>query len=487
MIKRLKIVILLTLMIFMYQCEKLYIIPQNLEVHDFAWKGLNAYYLYQDEIQDLSDRRFNSDLQLENYLQNFSTPENLFASLLKSSDTASKIISDFNMINQITDRTSFTTGMEFGILEEPDTINNVIGYVSHILPNSNATSKNITRGDFFYGIDNVTDTIQLTKENYQDLLINTTDTIKLLFADFDGDSIIPNGKKANLIKRNYTHVPVFSRKTINHNSTNVGYLLYNNDFSSRYINDLNNAFFSFKNESVNELILDLRYNIGGGSFEKTVTELASMITGQFDEETLLKRQWNTKAQPWFELNQPDSLLVKFPKNIDSQTAINSLNLTKVYIILNGSNYTGSSSIELLINSLKPYIEVHVVGNQTTGNNTGAITLYNSIDYDSIGKNTNHMYALQPKVLRFLNKNDETFATGITPNFTLCTNEDILNLGVLGEVSDPILNRVLEYVTTGGINTMTCNPNNFEFLYHSIDSQRVTDTGVFITQDLPNTN
>jgi len=33
----------------------------------------------------------------------------------------------------------------------------------------------------------------------------------------------------------------------------------------------------------------------------------------------------------------------------------------------------------------------------------------------------------------------------------------------------------------------CNPNNFEYLYNSVRTQRITDTGVFIKQVLPNTN
>ncbi len=44
---------------------------KNLVVHDFVWKGLNAYYLHQDEIADLADRRFSSDQELNAYLTTF--------------------------------------------------------------------------------------------------------------------------------------------------------------------------------------------------------------------------------------------------------------------------------------------------------------------------------------------------------------------------------------------------------------------------------
>jgi hypothetical protein len=91
------------------------------------------------------------------------------------------------------------------------------------------------------------------------------------------------------------------------------------------------------------------------------------------------------------------------------------------------------------------------------------------------------------VLSFLNKNDETYENGFTPNIKLCENENILNLGVLGETSDPILNSVLNYISTGTTTNTICNPNNFEFIYNSNNAQREIDNGVFIKQDLPNTN
>ena len=43
--------------------------------------------------------------------------------------------------------------------------------------------------------------------------------------------------------------------------------------------------------------------IGGGAYDSTVAELASMITGQFENQGLNKETWDNKAQQWFELNQ----------------------------------------------------------------------------------------------------------------------------------------------------------------------------------------
>ena len=479
-----KITCFLFSVLILSNCSKEYEVPANIVEQDFVWKGLNAYYLHQDQITDLADTRFNSDQQLNAYLSSFPDYNSLFTSLLISGDVKSTLVEDYNTILTPELRASYTNGLEFGIIAEPNHADNVLAYVTHILPNSDASNKTIKRGEFFNKVNGV----QLTRTNYLDILLNGENNFTLEMADFDGTTVTPNTINVILEKLIYNYPATFLEKTIAVNTDNVGYLMYNNDLSKNHINDLNNTFLSFKNQSVNELVLDLRYNISGGSFAENISQIASMITGQFADEVLIKEQWNTKAQPWFELHQPDSLITKFPTKLDAITDINSLNLTDVYIILNGENYTGSSAIELLINSLKPYINVHVIGNTTAGNNTGSITLYNSEDYDFEFRNMTHTIALQPIVLSFLNKDDQTYENGLTSNLIPCTNEDILDLGVLGETSDPLLNSVLDYITIGtAVSNTNCNPNNFEYLYNSINGQREIDNGVFINQDLPNTN
>ena len=470
--------------VFFIQCSKEFVLSENLVVKDFVWKGLNAYYLYQDEIADLADRRFNSDEELQTYLSSFTEYTSLFSSLLTSEDLKSSLLEDYSDVDIILPRTGFLNGMEFGIIEAPGSTENVIGYVTHILPNSDAFSKNIMRGDFF----NAANGTQLTQENFESILINGSNSLSLTMVDFDGTTATPNSNIVTLEKQNYAYDTVFLEKTFAIGTDKIAYLMFNNDFSHESINSLNEVFLKFKNQGVNELVLDLRYNISGGSFAQNITDLASMITGQFTDEVFIKEQWNAKAQTWFEANQPDSLLTKFPVKLNAFSNYNSLKLTTVYIILNGTNFSGASAIELLINSLSPYIEVQIIGTQTAGNNTGAMTLYNSEDYDFPLRNETHTVALQPVVLSFFNKDDQTYENGFIPDIILCPNEDVLDLGVLGDPSEAILDRVLRSITSGGSSTISpCNTNNYIFLYNSINAQRAFDNGNFIKQNLPNTN
>ena len=115
-----------------------------IEVQDFVWKGLNAYYLYQEDIADLSDTRFSSDLQLESYLSGFGSPVDIFNSLKTLSDSRSLLIDDYTIEDIVSPlRSSFTTGMEFGLFKDPNRLDSVIGFVSHILPLSQASTDGI--------------------------------------------------------------------------------------------------------------------------------------------------------------------------------------------------------------------------------------------------------------------------------------------------------------------------------------------------------
>ena len=51
-------------------------------------------------------------------------------------------------------------------------------------------------------------------------------------------------------------------------------------------------------------------------------------------------------------------------------------------------------------------------------------------------NPNHTYAMQPIVLKYVNKNGESVAGGLEPD--LYQTEDIGNLGVIGDSDEPML-------------------------------------------------
>lgn len=410
------------------------LVPSELEVNDFVWKGLNLYYLWQADVPDLADNRFSNQSELNAFLKTYDSPTTLFNHLRVDNtiDRFSVIFSDYTVLEGILTGNTKNNGVDYGIKLKPGSDTEVFGWVRYIIPNSDASTKDIQRGDIFYAING----IPLTVDNYRTLLADDTYTLNL--ADYDGGNITPNGQSVTLTKTELAENPIFINTVINQGTHNIGYLMYNG-FYSAYDNQLNDVFGNFISQNVTDLVLDLRYNSGGSV--NTATKLASMITGQFSGQIFAKQQWNAKAQAYYESNNPASLLNKF------YSGLNGLNLNKVYVLTSKST---ASASELVINCLKPYIEVIQIGDKTTGKNVGSVTLYDSPTYSKTDVNPSHKYAMQPIVLKIVDKNGfGDYTTGIAPTLTNTYIELFEDMGVLGNPSEPLLSRAINLITASG--------------------------------------
>lgn len=429
-----KLLILLILTAFVVQSctddDDTLNVPQNLEVQNFIWKGLNLYYLWQEDSPDLADDRFANQDQLNLFLSQYPEPKVLFDNLRvdNSIDRFSVLVDDYVYLENLFQGVTKNNGMDFTLRYKPGSQSEIYGVANYIIPNSDAAAKNITRGTIFSGINGQS----LTVDNYRSLL--ASDTYTLNFADYNSGAITPNGQSVLLVKSELTENPIYLTKIIESNNKKIGYLMYNG-FTANYDLELNLAFATLKSAGVTELVLDLRYN-GGGSV-LTATRLASMITGQFTGQLFAKQQWNSKVQTYFEENNPDQLVNNFTSSIGN-TTINSLNLNRVYILTTGAT---ASASELVINGLKPYANVIQIGTKTIGKNVGSITLYDSPTFNKKDANPRHKYAMQPIVIKTINKDGfGEYQDGLIPNVEQPENPG--NLGVLGNENEPLLNTAL---------------------------------------------
>ncbi|WP_194768073.1 S41 family peptidase [Tamlana sp. I1] len=420
----------------------------NNEVNDFVWLGLNEIYLWQDDVPNLSDNKFSNTDDYYKFLNTYDTPESLFEDLLYKRgdvDKFSFIVDDYNELNNSFQGISKSNGLDFGLVRLGNS-NDVFGYVTYVANNSDAATKDIKRGDFFMTVNDQ----QLTVNNYIDLLFGASDSYTLGLADINNNTIALNGKKVALTKTEFTENPIHKSKVIEAQGIKIGYLMYNN-FIANFDNDLNSAIADLKAQGITELVLDLRYNPGGRV--SSALALCSMITGQFYNEILIKEQWNTKYQSYFEQEDPEFLINRFPNQLLDNTQISSLNLNKVYVLTT----TGTASAsELVINGLAPYIDVVQIGTNTTGKYTASVTLYDSENFGQDNANPNHTYAIQPLVYKSANVNGVSdYFEGLTPDYLItyqtgsgstAEGENLLNLGALGDENEPFLAKALSLIT-----------------------------------------
>ena len=392
---------------------------------DFIWKGLNQYYLWQEEINDLSDTRFEKSLGYTNatskryvsYIKNFSTPEVLFKYLLSPEDRFSFIVEDIDQLEDSFQGISLSTGMDYALAQIET--GEIVGYVRYVFPNSDAEKKGVKRGDFFLSVDGQ----RLTTTNYQQLLFNQKNSLTFGFFKVVNKQIVPTESKT-LSQLPLQEDPILLHKTLSRSGKKIGYLVYNS-FVSKYDKQLNEVFGKFKSDGISDLVLDLRYNSGGSV--QTAIYLASMIKGTDTNKVFVKQTSNTKMINYWKRDHT------FENNI-SGTPIHTLNLPKIYILT--SKHTASAS-ELIINGLKPYLTVVQIGETTLGKNLASITLKD--------KTKGSKWAMQPIVLRSENAAGfGHYETGLVPDFEI--KEDVRNLGTLGDENEPLLAKALELIT-----------------------------------------
>ena len=211
-----------------------------LQISDFVWKGLNQYYYWQEEVSDLDDRKALNSSEYAKYINNNPEPEEFFESLKHENDRFSYINSDYVALQNSLQGIVASNGVEFGLSLMSDG-QSVFGYVRYIHENSDASDKNIERGDIFIAVDGQ----DLNVNNYEDLLYGDNLTYTLHMASISENTISSNGETVELTKvENFEKNSIHISKSIDVSGKKIGYLMYT-QFVNTFNNDLNDIFASF--------------------------------------------------------------------------------------------------------------------------------------------------------------------------------------------------------------------------------------------------
>ncbi len=177
-------------------------VVENVEIQDFIWSGMNLFYLWQPRVPDLADDRFATQSEYEQFLASEPVPEDFFESLIYNRQTVdfwSWIVDDYIELENQFAGISKSNGVDFGLARVANS-NDIVGYVRYIMPNSDASDKDIRRGDAFTHVNGN----QLTIDNYRELLFSDLDTYTLTLATIQNGTVVPNGRSVELTKFEYT-------------------------------------------------------------------------------------------------------------------------------------------------------------------------------------------------------------------------------------------------------------------------------------------
>jgi len=309
-------------------------------------------------------------------------------------------------------------------------MDSIYWFVSYVYDQSTAGTAGVERG---WIVNKINGTQLGYDETSANILNNTffgsTSTANFEFLKPDNSAVT-----FSLSKTSFQANSVLYRGVINTAGKKVGYLVFNQFFGQPSRNELGEAFTFFQSQGINDLVVDLRYNPGGST--ETQDTLANLIAPlAADNQKMYAYQFNQQLQQGnFPLlkQKPGFQNVSFAENFNSinYDKAGTLNLSRVFFIVTGSS---ASASELLINNLKPYMEVKLVGDTTYGKPVGffPITVFN--------------YALYPVSFRTINSAGQAdYYNGFAPDKL---TSDGVNKN-WGDVTEPSLSAALNYISTG---------------------------------------
>lgn len=226
----------------------------------------------------------------------------------------------------------------------------------------------------------------------------------------------------NLSAASYQEHPVFLDSVYTTGAKKTGYLVFNSFLGDtvEIRNEFQRVFSRFASENIDEVVVDLRYN--GGGYVNVQKKLADyLVNASANGQVMMKQQFNDKYTQYNETTN-------FQKK-------GSVNLSRVFFIVSSST---ASASELVINNLKPYMDVVLVGSSKTyGKPVGFFPI-------PVGE-----WYIFPVSFRSTNKSGEgNYFDGFALNNQVADGLD----KDWGDTDESAFASVLQYISTGAFRT-----------------------------------
>ena len=364
--------------------------------------NMRDYYLWYDQVPQVD-------------LADYDAPESLIRDLrVQPYDQFSFVTDQAESVETVEQGKNYALGYNFRYDAAGD------ARVIMVDPNGPAFAAGLKRGDILVSLEGI-QVDDLTQSIFDDLIgprenPNTVElgiiegatgeraTLSLAAAEFDIASV--------LLDTYYTNTSYDGK---------IGYIIFTRFIETSDV-ELDAAFARLREENVTDLIVDLRYN--GGGRTRIARKLASLIASPAtDGELLIEYRLNDKYEEF-----------NFERIFEPEA--NALGLQSVVFITSGST---ASSSEIVINSLKPYINVRTVGTTTVGKP------YITAPRDFCGKRMN---ALEGEGF---NANGVSVYGGIEAD-CFAQDDTSVDWGIVGDNPEPMLLAAADSIVFGTCNT-----------------------------------
>lgn len=377
---------------FLFSCQKdEVIIPEDFKARNELYEIMNEWYYWYDKMPEVDKNLYD-------------TPAELLEAMRYLPDDHYSFVAPREYIENTLEGKYI--GYGFAHIKDSEGIDRIL----YVYKDSPFYSHGIRRS---YIITKINGVILNENSNLSDLLgpaeIGVSNTFEFLSPS---DSTIEITAEKKEIHKN----SIIYYDTIQVNSKTVGHMVFDEFIEPSY-DEFDETFTFFLSAGIEEMVMDLRYNPGG--LTDVMARLASLITGtDTDGKVLIEYEHNDKK-------------TDYNSEVLFQQRSNSVNLGSIIFITSGGT---ASSSEALINSLKPYIDVTVIGQSTYGKPVGMYVF----KYGD--------WAFLPIVFKITNANNEgDYFNGIPPDF-ICADD------VTRQFHDPeesCLKEAIYYIKNGG--------------------------------------
>lgn len=328
----------------------------------------------------------------------------------------------------------------------------IVGQVTYVKPGTPAAEVGVQRGWWFDQVQG----ISLNTSNYSELLRVLPAELSLRFLT-EPPGEIPNSFEAYLEAMpkltlsfaplaHYAENPNYLDTIYEIDNKKIGYFVCNffafdsGDASDQFLIEMNDVFGRFKAANLDELILDLRYNSGG--YVLMSTYLAGMIVPNLSAEKVFGYfRHNDFLQELYKKQYGEEYLKMYfreefsTKDSQLSVRIHNLNLDRLFVLT--GNYTASAS-EQLINGLRAYMPLVLIGEQTYGKNVSSLVLYEPND-------SQNQWGIQPIIAKMFNSlGASDYTAGFVPDIQL-TELSVYDQSALGDTQEILLKAALAQI------------------------------------------
>jgi C-terminal processing protease CtpA/Prc len=377
--------------------------------------SLRRYYYWSDEMPGKPDHSL--------------MPDKFFQTMLSKSDRFSWVSNGVDILPA--SNSYFMYGFHYAFVAVSG-YDGLVGVVTAVNEGGPAQQAGLRRGSYFLAVNGQ----RANRDNLAALnvALRSGSEVQLMKGAYNGSAFVEDGA-VGLSAGFSGESPVRMVRVFNANGIVTGYLNYNS-FNEYYDDLLLAAVNKLRTAGVSELVLDLRYNAGGhvSSCAKLAALLASKMSAQEIFAIFSGNRYEGKKTQTLQavLNTSGNAAGRTFQELQGLR----LSLQRVFILTTRGTV---SAAELIVNNLKPFVEVIQIGDTTRGKNEAGFVIEDYRNPQQVA------WSMEPTVYKLFNKNSQgNYEAGLAPRYPVLELSQ-LPLHEIGTTGDLLLHEALQLI------------------------------------------